>query len=266
MFSCDGLVGKTIVAVKSNEDKRGLYSDVYFVCADGSAAQIGATKEGFLVCVMEEPNDQAERLAVNARKLETETAKPTQAAEPQASSQFDPAPLLGVTSSSRHGTTVSNESLPRHQIRASSVDKLTWRLLQKSPSRCSVLFYYILAVGFSWRHRVSECLQNLERRTNTYCEFSRSYIVVQDVFGGLPRRVMITPNDQAERLAVNARKLETETAKPTQAAEPQASSQFDPAPLLGDTWQPVFLNLSEIFPQWIPQQSAWLSDKTHAQS
>ena len=41
-------------------------------------------------------------------------------------------------------------------------------------------------------------------------------------------------NDQAERLAVNARKLETETAKPTQATEPQAGSQFAPAPLLGD--------------------------------
>ena len=42
------------------------------------------------------------------------------------------------------------------------------------------------------------------------------------------------PNDQAERLAVNARKPETETVKPTQTAEPQACSQFAPATLLGD--------------------------------
>ena len=43
------------------------------------------------------------------------------------------------------------------------------------------------------------------------------------------------PNDQAERLAVNAGNPETKMTEPTQVAEPQAGSQFAPATLLGDS-------------------------------
>ena len=45
------LVGKTIVAVKSNMDERELYSDVFLEFSDGSFGQIGSDKSGFLVCV-----------------------------------------------------------------------------------------------------------------------------------------------------------------------------------------------------------------------
>src|SRR6267378_2097234 len=83
----------------------------------------------------------------------------------------------------------SNESPRPLHISASKVDKLTLHLLQKTPNRCLVLFYCTLARLFQWWHQVVRYLECLEQRTNKYYAFSQSYIWVQDVTGGLPKRV-----------------------------------------------------------------------------
>ena len=81
------------------------------------------------------PNDQAERLAVNARKPETKMTEPTQTAEPQAGSQFAPATLLGDCLSSTDFSSVSQECREWHR-QGISVDVLSraesqWDSLQK---------------------------------------------------------------------------------------------------------------------------------------
>jgi hypothetical protein len=96
-----------------------------------------------------------------------------------------------VKRSSQNEGEKSNKSDLLLQIAPSAVDKLTYNLLRKTPNKCVFLFYHILAYLFLLRHRFSLHLRDLERRTGTYCAFSQSYIWVQDVPGGLPRRILL---------------------------------------------------------------------------
>jgi len=140
------------------------------------------------------PNDPSSPTTPTATVERTENVGISETVERKAGATFGAAPLLGVISSSPRGIAESNESLPLSQIHASNVDALTWQLLQKNPSKCLVLFYCILARLFAWRRQVFQRLADLERQTNTYYGLSQSYIWFQDCFGGLPRRVMVTPN------------------------------------------------------------------------